>query len=143
MKKVFVLFVMVMASFCAHAQFTSNNSFLRKSIVTYEQDDNGYYRRVENKMVEQINDIVLSYAYDKKSQNLYVLTQNSNTVITLTKDYAKVIKKDKTIPQLTDEELNIAIHKYTKQLDDKFTAINEERTKHIQDSIVKAELHCR
>ena len=74
-----------------------------------------------------------------RKQNLYVLTKNSNTVITLTKDYAKIIKKNKTIPQLKDEEiLDAMVSKYTKQLDDKYAALNDDaRTKHIQDPLPK------
>ena len=59
-------------------------------------------------------------------------------MITLTKDYAKIIKKNKSIPQVAGDELDVLVQKYSKQLDDKYTALNEARTKHIQDSIAKA-----
>lgn len=137
MKKIISLFVIVITSLNTYAQFTSNNSILRKALVIYELSNNGYYKRVTDKMTDYVSAIESSYAYDKKAQNLYVLTQNSNVVITLTKDYAKIIKKNKSIPQLKDDELDVLVQKYTKQLDKKYAKLNEERTKHIQDSIAK------
>ena len=98
----------------------------------------GYYKRVTKKSVERVDNIVGSYAYDKKAQNLYVITPYSNLVITLTKDYAKIIKKNKSIPQVAEDELDMLVQKYSKQLDDKYTALNDARTRHIQDSIAKA-----
>ncbi len=61
-------------------------------------------KRVTKKSVERVDNIVGSYAYDKKAQNLYVITPSSNIVITLTKDYAKIIKKNKSIPQVAEEK---------------------------------------
>ena len=138
MKKVIALFVFVLTTMSSYAQFSSSNSIIRKTLVAYELGNDGYYRRVTDKMVDYVSGIEANYAYDKKAQNLYVLTKNSNTIITLTKDYAKIIKKNKTIPQLKDEELDAMVSKYTKQLDDKYAALNDARTKHIQDSIAKA-----
>ena len=138
MKKVIALFVFVLAAMSSYAQFSSANSIIRKALVAYELGNDAYYRRVSDKMVDYVSGIEANYAYDKKAQNLYVLTKNSNTIITLTKDYAKIIKKNKTIPQLKDEELDAMVSKYTKQLDDKYAALNDARTKHIQDSIAKA-----
>ena len=68
---------------------------MRKEIVSYTKNDKGFYVKTENKMTDVVNGVVENYAYDKKAQNLYVLTETSNVVVTLTKDYAKVIKKNK------------------------------------------------
>ena len=130
--------MLVMATIGVHAQFSISNSTQRRVIVAYELGSDGYYKRVTKKSVERVDNIVGSYAYDKKAQNLYVITPSSNIVITLTKDYAKIIKKNKSIPQVAEEELDVLVQKYSKQLDDKYTALNETRTKHIQDSIAKA-----
>lgn len=130
--------MLVMASIGVHAQFSISNSTQRRVIVAYELGSDGYYKRVTKKSVERVDNIVGSYAYDKKAQNLYVMTPNSNIVITLTKDYAKIIKKNKSIPQVAGDELDVLVQKYSKQLDDKYTALNEARTRHIQDSIAKA-----
>ena len=84
MKKIIVLFMLVMASIGVHAQFSISNSTQRRVIVTYELGSDGYYKRITKKSVERVDYIVGSYAYDKKAQNLYVITPNSNIVITPT-----------------------------------------------------------
>lgn len=109
-----------------------------KEIVSYTKNDKGFYIKTENKMTDVVNGVIENYAYDKKAQNLYVLTETSSVVVTLTKDYAKVIKKNKDIPQLSGEELAKVIEKYNEQLSEKFTAINREREQQITDSINKA-----
>lgn len=138
MKKTIVIIIMMVVSIGVHAQFSQDNSIMRKVISGYELNGNGYYHKVTDKMVSRVTDIEGSYAYDKKAQNLYVITPYSNVVITLTKDYAKIIKKNKAIPQFSDEDLDMEIQRHTKLLDEKFLALNNARTKHIQDSIAKA-----
>lgn len=135
MKKLLFLFCMMAVTLCAHAQFTTYNSVQRKFITTYELGSDGYYKRVTQKQVEMIDEVEKYYAYDKKERNLYVLTPNGNAVITLTQDEAKRYKKDKSVPQLKGEALYVAIAQHTKLIDEKYAALNEARTKHIQDSI--------
>ena len=96
--------MLVMATIGVHAQFSISNSTQRRVIVAYELGSDGYYKRVTKKSVERVDNIVGSYAYDKKAQNLYVITPYSNLVITLTKDYAKIIKKNKSIPQVAEDD---------------------------------------
>lgn len=138
MKSVITLFAFVITAMSSYAQFSSSNSIIRKALVAYELGDDGYYHRVTNKMVDYVSGIESNYAYDKDAQNLYVIIKNSNTVITLTKEYSKIFKKNNTIPQLKDEELDAVVSKFSKQLDDKYAALNEARTKRMQDSIAKA-----
>lgn len=101
--------MLVMATIGVHAQFSISNSTQRRVIVAYELGSDGYYKRVTKKSVKRVDNIVGSYAYDKKAQNLYVMTSNSNIVITLTKDYAKIIKKNKSIPQVAGDELDVLV----------------------------------
>lgn len=129
---------MTLACLAIHAQFSSQNSFMRKEIVSYTKDSKGFYVKNTNKMTDIVVGVVENYAYDKKAQNLYVLTENSNVVVTLTKDYAKVIKKNKDIPQLSGEELTKAIEKHNEQLFEKFSVLNRQREQQIADSINKA-----
>ena len=110
---------------------------MRKEIVSYTKNDKGFYVKTENKMTDVVNGVVENYAYDKKAQNLYVLTETSNVVVTLTKDYAKVIKKNKDIPQLSGEELAKVIERHNEQLSEKFTVLNRQRDQQITDSINK------
>lgn len=111
---------------------------MRKALVSYEMDNKGYYQRNTDKMIDVVDGVVDSYAYNKDTQTLYVLTDNSNCAVTLNKDYAKIIKKNKDIPHLEDEKLETAIRKANKSLDDKFSGINRLWAKHVQDSISKA-----
>lgn len=129
---------MLLAYLTVHAQFTSVNSFLRKEIVSYIKNENGFYIKNVNKMTDVVVGVVESYAYDKKARNLYVLTENSNVVVTLTKDYAKIIKRNKGIPQLSGEELDQEVQMRTKLLNDKYESLNREREQQIVDSIKKA-----
>lgn len=138
MKRLLSIICMTLACLAIHAQFSSQNSFMRKEIVSYTKDSKGFYVKNTNKMTDIVVGVVENYAYDKKPQNLYVLTENSNVVVTLTKDYAKVIKKNKDIPQLSGEELTKAIEKHNEQLFEKFTVLNRQREQQIADSINKA-----
>ena len=46
MKKIIVLFMLVMATIGVHAQFSISNSTQRRVIVAYELGSDGYYKRV-------------------------------------------------------------------------------------------------
>ena len=138
MKRLLSIICMMIACLAIHAQFSSQNSFMRKEIVSYTKNGKGFYVKNTNKMTEVVVGVVENYAYDKKTQNLYVVTEYSNVVVTLTKDYAKVIKKNKDIPQLSGEELDKVIESHNEQLSEKFSALNREREQQITDSINKA-----
>lgn len=136
MRIIITLFLLVLCGI-AHAKYNPYNSFSRRALVIYERGDRGIYKRTTEKMLDDVSGVKKNYAYDKKAQILYVLTYNANCAVSLTKDYAKIIKKDKSIPQLKGDELNAAISANTKFLDDKFMKINEQRLNFIQDSIAK------
>lgn len=125
----------------AQAQvYNETNSLLRKAIVLYQMDANGFYQKTENISVPLVNNITDSYAYNKKSHELYVQTATGNYVITVADNYAKFLKKNKSIPQLKDKELDLAVSRVNSQLEDKFAQLNAQRQKHIEDSIAKAKV---
>lgn len=128
---------MMLVCLSNHAQFSSQNSFMRKEIVSYTKNGKGFYVKNTNKMIDVVVGVVANYAYDKKAHNLYVLTNNSNVVVTLTKDYAKVIKKNKDIPQLSGDELDKVIEIQNEHLSEKFSVLNRKREQQITDSINK------
>ena len=140
MKKIIVMLTVLLSFVCLaiHAQFSSANSIMRKEIVSYSKNDKGIYVKTENKMTDVVNGVVENYAYDKKTQNLYVLTETTNVVVKLTKDYAKIINKNKQIPQLSGEKLANVIEEHNNQLFEKFAVLNLYREKQITDSINKA-----
>ena len=102
--KSFLFFALLLFSVGARGQYTSENSFMRKALVLFQKDAKGFYQPSQDVMVNSIYGVTENYAYDKKTHNLYVLTANGNFVVTLNKDYAKIVKKNHLIPQLKTEE---------------------------------------
>lgn len=138
MKKLFLLFVLVFIAINSQAQYSVNNSFIRKALVIYKMDGKGFYQESSDIMLDYVDGVTENYAYDKKVQTLYILTSNSNCAITLNKDYAKIIKKNKSIPQLKDEELDNAIKQANIKLAEKFAGLNRAKAIRIADSIEQA-----
>lgn len=137
MKYIFTLLLCMNIVF-ANAQYSNQNSLIRKALVLYQLNSQGYYERKTDVMLEQVSGVENNYAYEKKAQNLYVLTSNANIVITLNDGYAKIIKNNKGIVQLKGDALNAEIQKQTRLLDEKYAQLNNLRTKHLKDSIQKA-----
>ena len=139
MKRFILCLLCVATCVTGSAQYSSHNSFSRRQLVCWEKDVKGFYHPSTNVIVETVSNVVEEYAYDKKSQALYVLTPNSNAMISLTKEYAKIIKKNKYIPQLSDEALASEISKKNKFLEEKFLQLNQLRQQQISDSIHRAQ----
>lgn len=137
-RRILIWLVFICTCTIVRAQYTSYNSFIRKALVSYQRNPKGFYERKTDVMLDMVTGVERNYAYDKKAQNLYVVTDNSNVVVTLNKDYAKIIKKSNTIPQLKDTELLAEIEKQTNLLDQKFEKLNALWAKHVQDSIDSA-----
>lgn len=141
--KSFLFFALLLFSVGARGQYTSENSFMRKALVLFQKDAKGFYQPSQDVMVDRIYGVTKNYAYDKKTHNLYVLTSNGNFVVTLNKDYAKIVKKNKLIPQLKTEEALELSRKYTEDLSFKMEQYNKDRRdsiylarkKFIEDSI--------
>ena len=141
--KSFLCFALLLFSVEARGQYTSENSFMRKALVLFQKDAKGFYQPSQDVMVDRIYGVTKNYAYDKKTHNLYVLTANGNFVVTLNKDYAKIVKKNKLIPQLKTEEALELSRKYTEDLSFKMEQYNKDRRdsiylarkKFIEDSI--------
>lgn len=132
----FLLLVMCVST-GAFAQYNNGNSFMRRVLLGYEQHDDGFYYPVTDILVDELDHVEAAYAYDKKAQNLYVRTATSNCVVTLTKEYASVVKENKHIPQLKAGAIDMRVMAENKRLEDKFTRLNEERKAHLEDSIAK------
>ena len=117
MRRIILIWLVMCACLSVRAQYSSYNSFIRKALISYQRNSKGFYERKAEEMLDVVTGVESNYAYDKKAQNLYVLTENSNVVVTLNKDYAKIIKKNGSIPQLKDEELKAEVEKHSKMLD--------------------------
>ena len=135
----FCFFALFLLSDSAYAQYFDNsNSFMRQSLVSYELDARGFYVKHSNKLLDVVSGIKKNYAYDKKSCCLYVVTDNSNIVVTLNGELSKVFKRNKNIPQLRDKELELKIQEENSLLEQKFARLNLQRQQFIDDSIHKA-----
>lgn len=139
MKKFILALLLLLPAIALQAQvYNESNSLMRKALVLYQKDAKGFYQKTENVSLPVVNNISESYAYDKKSQELYVITSNGNCVITVADNYAKFLKKNKNIPQLKGAELNAAVLGASKKLEEHFALLNQQRQRQIEDSIAKA-----
>ena len=119
-------------------RFDSYNSQMRIAKVLYELDGRGFWQRKENVSMEKVIGVSEYYAYNKKTQELFVKTPFANCIITVNDNLAKIYKKNSSIPKLKGDELDAAITKATRELDDEFAILNEKRQKAINDSIERA-----
>lgn len=139
MARKLLLLIFLFSLSSLHAQiYNEANSLMRKALVLYQRDAKGFYHKSENVSLSVVKNISESYAYDKKSQELYVITSNGNCVITVADNYAKFLKKNKNIPQLKGAELNAAVLGASKKLEEHFALLNQQRQRQIEDSIAKA-----
>lgn len=137
MRRLAFLLLVLGVSLGAFAQYNNGNSFMRRVLLGYQQHDDGFYYPVTDILVDELDHVEAAYAYDKKAQNLYVRTATYNCVVTLTKEYANVVKENKHIPQLKGGAIDMRVMAENKRLEDKFTRLNEERKAHLEDSIAK------
>ena len=140
MKKILQLTIYMLWTFTfVHAQkYNADNSLSRVALVYYYEDENGFYQKKENVNLQEVFAIVSSYGYNKKTHELYLITNRANCVITLTDNFANFMKKEKRVPFLKGKELEDAISQHSNELSERFNRLNTLRKKHIEDSIAKA-----
>ncbi len=78
MRRIILLWLVMCAFLSVRAQYTSYNSFIRKALISYQRNSKGFYERKAEEMLDVVTGVESNYAYDKKAQNLYVLTENRN-----------------------------------------------------------------
>lgn len=137
MRRLASFIILLCLSTGVFAQYDNGNSFMRRVLLGYEMHDDGFYYPVTDILVDELQHVEAAYAYDKKAQNLYVRTATSNCVVTLTKEYANIVKENKHIPQLKEGALDMRVMAENKRLEDKFARYNEERQAHLEDSVAK------
>ena len=134
--KVFVTFLLIVFSHLDMvAQYTNANSFMRKAIVEYKKDSKGFFQPSSDFLVDEVNHVKEVYAYDKESQNLYACTTFGIYVISLNKDYAKIVKKNKDIPKLGIEEIAEITSSKKLKLDSLMQSYNKAR----KDSLLEVQ----
>ena len=137
MKRLPLLFFIIFFSLVSHAQYNMSNSQSRDALVLYERDLQGFYQRQINVSVDNVDNVLSRYAYDKKNKKLYVTNAYGNYVITVSGDVDKEIKKNKSIPQLKPEEIQELVASENNALDAKYAKLNKAREKQIIDSIAR------
>lgn len=115
--------------------FNQYNSASRTAIVLYTPDAQGFYHKQTNVSVNNVNNIEAQYAFDKKNKKLYVATEYGNYVVELTDSKAKLVKKDKSIPQVKEKDIDALVLSVNNSLETKFAQYNLQREQFITDSI--------
>lgn len=135
--RIFAIFVSITCFITASyaESFSQYNSSSRTAIVLYIPDAQGFYHKQTNVSVNNVDNIEAQYAFDKKNRKLYVATAYGNYVIELTESKAKLVKKDKSIPQVKDKDIDALVVSVNNSLDEKFAQYNLEREQFITDSI--------
>ena len=133
------LLIISFSIYANYNSFNKNNSNEIKALVYYSANPQGIYIKSENIMIDSICNITQIFAYDKDNQELYTTTENGIFAIKLNKQYAKQIKKDKSIPQLKLREIAQIIRNKRDILDERFLSLNNIRHKFISDSIAEVE----
>lgn len=136
----FAIFVSIICFITASyaESFNQYNSASRTAMVFYAPDAQGFYHKQTNISVNNVDNIEAQYAFDKKNKKLYVATAYGNYVIELTESKAKLVKKDKSIPQIKDKDIEALVISVNNSLDAKFVQFNLQREQFIADSIESA-----
>lgn len=135
MRRRCLILTLVSLALTASAQkYDASNSLLRKALVYYEKDSNGFFQKRENVSLKEISH-GYSYGYDKKSHEIYFETDRANCIAIVNKDLHKLLKKSKSIPQLKPEELAAKATLVSQKLEERFRQLNIARQEHIADSI--------
>ena len=139
MKKYCIIGILLFVAIALKAQnYNSSNSLARVALVYYVQDEKGFFQKKENVNLQEVSQVVSSYAYNKKSHELYLETERANCIVTVNDNLHKILKKSKSIPQMKDDELTAKSIEISKKLEERFSRLNQAREKHINDSIQKA-----
>lgn len=133
-QKVLSLTLLLLTSLNSIAQFDNQNSFVRKTIIEYELGSDGYYHKKEGALVDKITNVISTYAFDKKTNNLYVQTKTGNYQVVLTKEWVKIYKQSKLAPIIDEKLVDDEVKRVSRMLEERFESLNAARTQHLRDS---------
>lgn len=136
MKKALLSLLLVLTTAAVAQTYDNTNTEAIRADVMYVMQPDGFYLRTTGHDLFRVSG--KPYAYDKAQKQLHVVSERANCTVTLTKDAAKEVKKNKAIPQLKGEALTAERDRQTKVLDTRFAEKNAARRQHIADSIAKA-----
>ena len=147
MKKILILIVLSVVVAASNAQVNQIFSYFEyetgfnvisiTEILKYTKN-NGYYQRREGTNVSKIKakDILSYYAYNKKTNKLYVKTLDGNYEIELRKKEAKYYKE--RVENLKEKELTEKIKKVNEELTNLFEGTNAELRRQEELRIARA-----
>ena len=115
---------LIVASTLKAQNYNSSNSLARVALVYYSLDERGFFQKKENVNLQEVSQVVSSYAYNKKSHELYLETERANCIVTVNDDLHKILKKSKSIPQMKDDELSVKVSEVNTRLEEKFARLN-------------------
>jgi len=130
--------MMIFACLGCMAQFDAKNSLVRQIIVEYTADAKGIWQKKTGGMLDDIDGIESTYAFEKKSGTVYAKTKNGNYRIVLNKEFAKVYKTSQLAPIVESKLIQGEVDKVTKQLEDYYEGLNQTRRAFLQDSTDRA-----
>lgn len=136
LKTLITSLLLVTATVVAAQTYDNTNTEAITAHVLYHMEQDGFFYRSENRDLFRVSG--KPYAYDKALRQLYVIAERANCTVTLTKDAAKEVKRNKAIPQLKGEALTAERDRQTALLDTQFKEYNDRRTQHLADSVAKA-----
>lgn len=137
MKRNILSLLMLLTSISMMAQFDSKNSLVRKIIVEYQLDNNGFYQKKTGSLVDVVDNVEATYAFVKKTGVVYARSKNGNYQIVLNKEYAKVYKKSALAPIMEEELAEYESNRITKEIEERYEKLNEARRQHLKDSTDK------
>ena len=141
MKRILFVIFLLSSSIFAFSQFKydATNSTKVVAILKYEKNtDTNLFVKKENIILNAVYNIREIYAFNTKTKELYVTGDNGNYVVTLNKEIAKLIKKNKSIPQLKEKEIIPLIRQINTRLEELYKEKNRAIIKEKEDSIAKA-----
>ena len=134
LKRKLLTALFLLSALSSMAQFDNQNSFVRKTILAYEMGSDGYYHKKEGALVDLVTNVISTYAFDKKSNNLYVQTENGNYQVVLNKEWVKIYKQSKLAPIIDEKDIDAEVQRVSRMIEERFESLNAARTKHLRDS---------
>lgn len=105
------------------------------AIVLYTLDNRGFYVKSTYVDVTDIDKSAKCYAFSKKSNLLFAVTDFGNFLFSISENEANVVRKDHSIHQLEGAKLEAMVASVNDELDQKFAKLNAQRQSQINDSI--------
>ncbi|MCM1437225.1 MAG: hypothetical protein NC194_04945 [Prevotella sp.] len=142
MRKILIFITLTFTATFLWAQFVSDNFIMRTTLIEFQKNASGHMVETNHHDSTFIGDLkgISYYGFDKKKNRLFGQTMTGNYIFYPTKETAKLIKKDKEIPQLDPKEADIIAARHTNEIISNAHNFNISRDNFLADSIHKVRL---